>query len=250
MPKNSSIDFLGYHVFNASLENILDRDKILVSTINQYSYCMAQSDAIFRDSLKSSDVLLPDGIGIVWAYKLLYGKKIKKIAGADLHEFLLRDTNEKNGACFYMGSSEDTLKKIEARIAEEFPNIRVGSYSPPFKKEFSAEENQEILRAVNDFKPDVLFVGMTAPKQEKWSMEHKTRLDASLICSIGAVFDFYAGTVERPSQIWINMGLEWLGRLIKEPKRMWKRYVNYGFVFVYYMFKEGIKKGLGMSVGK
>ncbi len=95
-----------------------------------------------------------------------------------------------------------------------------------------------MVNAVNDFQPDVLFVGMTAPKQEKWVYKHKDRLDAKIICAIGAVFDFYAGTVDRPQQFWINLGLEWFIRLYKEPKRMWKRYLYYGPVFVFHILKE------------
>jgi N-acetylglucosaminyldiphosphoundecaprenol N-acetyl-beta-D-mannosaminyltransferase len=80
---------------------------------------------------------------------------------------------------------------------------------------------------------------MTAPKQEKWVFEHKKKLNAKVICSIGAVFDFYAGTVKRPNKIWRNLGLEWLGRLLREPKRMWKRYLYYGPIFLYYVFSKG-----------
>lgn len=98
-----------------------------------------------------------------------------------------------------------------------------------------------MIDEINVFMPDVLFIGMTAPKQEKWAHEHKTLLDARIICSIGAVFDFYAGTVVRPNKIWINLGLEWFVRLLKEPKRMWKRYLFYGPVFIKLMLKEKIK---------
>lgn len=90
-----------------------------------------------------------------------------------------------------------------------------------------------MIRVINEFNPDVLFVGMTAPKQEKWAYDNKDNLKTGLICSIGAVFDFYAGTVQRPGKIWVNLGLEWLGRLLKEPRRMWRRYIVYGFIFFY-----------------
>jgi N-acetylglucosaminyldiphosphoundecaprenol N-acetyl-beta-D-mannosaminyltransferase len=80
-----------------------------------------------------------------------------------------------------------------------------------------------MIAAINAFKPDILFVGMTAPKQEKWVYAHKAQIDARIICSIGAVFDFYAGTVKRPSAFWINLGLEWLPRLLKEPRRLARR---------------------------
>ena len=122
-----------------------------------------------------------------------------------------------------MGASQHTLDKIHERIAREYPSVKVGSYSPPFKPEFTDEENAEIIAKVNAFGPDVLFIGMTAPKQEKWLHAHKEQLNFKIASSIGAVFDFYAGTVVRPSQLWIDMHLEWLPRLLKEPKRLWKR---------------------------
>ena len=95
-----------------------------------------------------------------------------------------------------------------------------------------------MINAVNAFRPDVLFIGMTAPKQEKWAFANKEMLDAPIICSIGAVFDFYAGTVKRPGKAWIYCGMEWLVRLVKEPKRMWIRYGYYGPVFFKDLFLE------------
>lgn len=234
----SEINCLGYNIFTDRLSRILVKDKLLINTINQYSYCIAEKDQDFKKALLESDVLLPDGVGIVWAARFLKGEKIKKVAGADIHDFFLKELNKNNGSCFYMGSSEKTLQKIKVRLTNEYPNIRLETYSPPFKKSFSDEDNKEILRRVNNFKPDVLFVGMTAPKQEKWSYNHFEKLNATYICSIGAVFDFYAGTVKRPGIVWQNMGLEWMGRLLKEPKRMYKRYINNGVLFAYYLFRE------------
>jgi N-acetylglucosaminyldiphosphoundecaprenol N-acetyl-beta-D-mannosaminyltransferase len=185
---------------------------------------------------------LPDGIAIVHAVKFLNGEKINKIAGADIHEYCLKKLNKENGKCYYLGASDNTLEKIKAKITLEYPNVKVETFSPPFKPQFSGAENAEMINKVNTFKPDVLFIGMTAPKQEKWATANRDQLDAQLICSIGAVFDFYAGTVQRPSEIWINLGLEWLGRLVKEPKRMWKRYLYYGPVFLAAILIQKIKK--------
>ena len=117
-------------------------------------------------------------------------------------------------------------------------------YSPPFKSEFDDADNMTMVNKVNSFKPDVLFVGMTAPKQEKWVHEHKGEVDAKVICSIGAVFDFYAGTVKRPGQIWISLGLEWFVRLLHEPRHTWKRYIYYGPIFVYKILKQKITESL------
>lgn len=232
---------MGYSIFNDHLTRLKFGENVVVNTINQYSYCMAEEDSMFKEALACSDILLPDGVGIVIAAKILDDNKINKIAGADIHQFLLRKLNHEKGSCFYMGASQSTLEKIRLRMADEYPNIRMGTYSPPFKANFSSRENQDMIEAVNAFAPDVLFVGMTAPKQEKWAYIHKDSLQTGLICSIGAVFDFYAGTIERPSKVWIDLGLEWLGRLFKEPKRMAKRYIYYGAIFSYYLIREKIR---------
>lgn len=198
-------------------------NKTIINTINPHSYCVAKSDTEFRKALLESDVLLPDGIGIVLAAKFLKGEKIKKIAGYDIFLFLLEKLNQIEGTCFFLGASVKTLELIHTKIGKEYPNVIVNSFSPPFKEGFSDEENGNMIKEVNKFNPDVLFVGMTAPKQEKWVYQNKDQLNTKVICSIGAVFDFYAGTVKRPSKLWIKLGLEWLPRLIKEPKRLWKR---------------------------
>ncbi|OAQ42046.1 N-acetylglucosaminyldiphospho-UDP N-acetyl-beta-D-mannosaminyltransferase [Pedobacter psychrophilus] len=239
---NNSIKSFGFDIYATSLDHLPTHHQTLVNTINQYSYCVAQNDFEFKNALQKSDVLLPDGIAIVAAVKFLNKIKIKKIAGADIHEYCLKKLNKNHGRCFYLGSSEITLNKIEHRLKLEYPNITVQTFSPPYKAIFSEQENEEMLTKVNNFKPDVLFVGMTAPKQEKWATEHKSKIDAQLICTIGAVFDFYAGTVKRPSKIWINLGLEWLGRLLKEPKRMWRRYLYYGPVFILDILKLKFSK--------
>jgi N-acetylglucosaminyldiphosphoundecaprenol N-acetyl-beta-D-mannosaminyltransferase len=238
--KDLSIASLGYNIFASSLDNLPKKHQTIVHTLNQYSFCVAKEDLEFKNALQKADVLLPDGIAIVYAVKLLIGKKIKKIAGADLHEFCLKKLNKESGKCFYLGASNHTLEKIKTKINLEYPNINIETFSPPFKQQFSAEDNAEMIAKVNDFKPDVLFVGMTAPKQEKWATANQYQLDAQLICSIGAVFDFYAGTVERPSKTWINLGIEWLGRLVKEPKRMWKRYLYFGPIFIIDVLKQKI----------
>ena len=122
-----------------------------------------------------------------------------------------------------MGSCESTLKKIKKRIGKEHPDIIVETYSPPYKMNLSEEDNNIIISKINKFKPDVLFIGMTAPKQEKWVYQHKKVLNATIICSIGAVFDFYSGTIKRSSQFWIDNNIEWLERFFRDPRRLWKR---------------------------
>lgn len=235
---------MNYNVFANSLDSLDLSTKKIINTINPHSYITAKYDKLFFEALQYSDFLIPDGSGICLASKSINKKSIKKIAGADLHKFLLQNMNKEGGKVFYMGSAKKTLEKIEKRINKEYPNIKVASYSPPYKDEFLEKDNQEIINRVNEFKPDVLFIGMTAPKQEKWLYTNKDRLEFTVASCIGAVFDFYAGTVERPSSIWINLHLEWLGRLLKEPKRMWRRnFISTPYFLIdVFLFKFGFRK--------
>ncbi len=228
-------------VFNDDLSELPD-GKLLISTINAYSYTKVKNDPEFEEALRNSDILLPDGISIVFAKKILKGEKIKKIAGADLFNFEMTRLNKIGGTCFFLGSRESTLELIMNRLKRDFPNVRAQAYSPPFTDEFSPEENRSIIEAVNQFKPDVLFIGLTAPKQEKWAYNHFQELKAGHVCCVGAVFDFYAGTIKRAPKWMIDMGLEWFHRLIRDPRRMWKRYLIGNSKFLWLVFKERLSR--------
>ena len=212
--------------------------KALICTLNAHSYNISKIDNVYHDALLNSEVLIPDGISVVLAIRWLTGQRLKKIAGADLFDYEMKKLQKTGGKCFFLGSSEITLQKIKDRVAIEFPGIIVDSYSPPFKASFSDEDNSLMLKLINNFNPDVLMVGMTAPKQEKWAYEHYSNLQVGHICCIGAVFDFYAGTIKRAPQWMINLGLEWFYRFIKEPKRMWRRYLLGNIIFTLHLVKE------------
>ena len=231
------LNIIDKHVFSDDLNTINLNRKTIINTINPHSYCVSKSDSFFQKALLKSDILLPDGSGIVLAAKFLRKKSIKKIAGADIHKHLLEDANKQSKKVFYLGAAPKTLLLIKERINKEYANIKMSSYSPPYKPKFSEADSKKMISEVNNFSPDVLFVGMTAPKQEKWVTLNKENLDATITVSIGAVFDFYAGTVERSSPFWINIGLEWLPRLLKEPKRLWRRNFVSTPLFLWYLLK-------------
>ena len=139
----------------------------------------------------------------------------------------------------FMGSSQKVLDLIVKRVAEVYPHLKVVTYSPPYKPEFSDDDNKAIIDAINATDPDLLWIGMTAPKQEKWTYSHWDELNIHChVGTIGAVFDFFAGTVERAPMWWQRHGLEWLYRLLKEPKRMWRRYIIGNALFLWNMLKE------------
>ena len=219
----------------------ISNGKILINTVNAHSFNTAQKDDLFADALRNGDYLIPDGVSIVKACKWLKAKSQPKerIAGWDLFVLEMEKLNRKGGKCFFMGSSPNVLELVKKRAATDYPNITVETYSPPYKPEFSKEDNETIIHAINQACPDLLWIGMTAPKQEKWAFEHWDELDIHCHCgTIGAVFDFFAGTIKRAPQWWQRHSLEWLYRLMKEPKRMWRRYVLGNILFLYNITKE------------
>ena len=151
----------------------------------------------------------------------------------------MQKLNKIGGKCFFMGSSEKVLELIKEKAKTIYPNILIETYSPPYKSEFSDEDNQAIIHIINQAKPDLLWIGMTAPKQEKWTYSHWNELNIHChVGTIGAVFDFFAGTMQRAPVWWQEHSLEWLYRLLKEPKRMWRRYIIGNTLFIYNIMKE------------
>jgi len=212
--------------------------------------------------------LIPDGASIIQACRFLKAKSQPKerIAGWDLFAFEMQRLNDRGAALkdggvaldgngkmmndggnvrneklrvMFMGSSEKVLGLIRDRAAVDYPNLEVVTYSPPYKPVFSDEDNRAIVRAINEANPDLLWIGMTAPKQEKWTYQHWGELDIHChVGTIGAVFDFYAGTAKRAPKWWQEHSLEWLYRLMIEPKRMWRRYVIGNPLFLWNIQKE------------
>ena len=188
----------------------LPEGKLLINTINAHSYNTAQKDKLFAEALVNGDALIPDGASIVKACKWLnaQSKPKERIAGWDLFVMEMEKLNARGGT-----------------------------------PEFSPEENKAIIGAINRANPDLLWIGMTAPKQEKWTYLHWNELNIHCHTgTIGAVFDFFAGTVKRAPLEWQKHSLEWFYRLLKEPKRMWKRYIIGNSLFLLNVMKER-KKG-------
>ena len=201
--------------------------KYLINTLNAYSFNIAQKHSLYAEALAKSDYLIPDGKSIVWACRLLKGCSTPKerIAGWDLFEFEMERTEErrkkeegKRLRVMFLGSSERVLGLIRERAKIDYPNLEVVTYSPPYTAEFTNEDSKTIVKVINETNPDLLWIGMTAPKQETWIWQHWRQLDIHChVGTIGAVFDFYAGTVKR-APLWMQRnGLEWLYRLEQEP---------------------------------
>lgn len=206
----------------------------VVSTVSPNSYGMSTRDEEFKDALQGADILVLDGVYFGLAGILLSGERIRINNGPSVFKNLVQRLDTQSGSVFFMGSMDSTLDKIRERMAKEYPNVRVGTFSPPYKPKLSESDNEAIAAAINEFQPDVVFVGMTAPKQEKWAFENRDRLNTGLIVSIGAVFDWFAGNEREVSPIWWKLHLGWLIRTIHRPEIL-KRYPNVG-IFFWHLF--------------
>lgn len=223
----------------------LPEGKLLINTINAHSYNTAQKDVVFAEALTNGDVLIPDGASIVKACRWIKAKSQPKerIAGWDLFVHEMERVNKENEGAkkkvMFLGSSNNVLALIKARAEKDYPNIEVITFSPPYKPVFSDDDNRMMIESINNTKPDLLWIGMTAPKQEKWAYAHWNELNINChVGTIGAVFDFYAGTMQRAPIWWQEHSLEWLYRLLKEPKRMWRRYLIGNILFLWNIFTK------------
>lgn len=212
-----------------------------VACANPHSLVSARDDAPFAAALRDADLLVPDGAGIVVAGVLKRQRFPGRVTGSDIFAGLSARANAAGGVSYaFLGSTEAVLDKIRARMAADYPNIVVvAAISPPFKPVFSDDDNRRMIEQINAAKPDVLWVGMTAPKQEKWIHQNRAALDVRLMGAIGAVFDFYAGTKQRSPEWACRMGLEWLPRLVREPRRLWRRNFVSTPLFLYSVVTSG-----------
>jgi N-acetylglucosaminyldiphosphoundecaprenol N-acetyl-beta-D-mannosaminyltransferase len=175
----------------------------------------AQKNPEFKKMLATSDLWVPDGIPLVWLARANGFNIKKRVAGPDLFHAVLA---EKKYSHFLYGDTDETLQKMQ----EKFSDQKIDVFSPPFRK-LSEQEDADIVQKINDAKPDILWVGLGLPKQERWIFEHKDKLNVPVIVGVGAAFKFEAGLVKRAPAWMGNAGFEWLWRLFQEPKRVWRR---------------------------
>jgi N-acetylglucosaminyldiphosphoundecaprenol N-acetyl-beta-D-mannosaminyltransferase len=204
----------------------------------------AHRDAEFKGMVNSAALWLPDGIAPVWIARLQGERTACRVPGAEFMEAYLAKADMAGYRSFFYGDTERTLTALARVLQERYPGHRVaGVLSPPFRP-LSPEEDEAQVRAINRARPDVLWVGMGMPKQDRWIYEHRDRLNVPVAVGVGAAFRFLAGHVRRAPNLVGRMGLEWAYRLLMEPRKCWRRCFIQGPQFVAHVAMElsGLRK--------
>ena len=185
----------------------------------------SSSNPVVRADINGADMATPDGMPIVWALRSFGHRDQKRVYGPDLTLELCRRAEVAGHKLYFYGASQDTLDKLQTNLQDKFPRLQiVGSYSPPFRK-LTDEEDGQIVRMIHDSKCELLFVGLSTPKQERWMAGHREAFPGVVMIGVGAAFDFHAGKLRQAPPWMQRHGLEWFFRLLMEPRRLWQRYV-------------------------
>lgn len=203
---------------------------------NTHSLVTASKDADFNKVLDNANICTPDGMPLVWALRMLGYKEQERVDGPNLM-LKLNEVSAKKGYKVYLyGGTEEVLERLEAKLTELYKGIKiVGKYSPPFR-DLSEKEELGICEMINNTQPDITFISLGCPKQEKW-MHRNTKNINSVLIGVGAAFNYTIGDIKRAPLFFQKIGMEWFFRFIMEPRRLWRRYFYNNSVFIYEFIK-------------
>ncbi len=214
-----------------------------VVTPNLDHFIKLQKDQEFKQIYENASLVLADGIPLLWAARFLGTPLKEKVSGSDLFPRLCGVAAQKGYKLFFLGGRQGAASKAAEVLKTDYPGLQIaGVYCPPYGFENYRDENEKIIHMIRQAKPDILFVGLGAPKQEKWIYKYKDQYQASMSMGIGVSFEFVAGLVKR-APVWMQKaGLEWFWRLMMEPKRLWKRYLIDDPIFFWLVLKQKLSR--------
>ena len=183
----------------------------------------AHKNPELKTILNSADLWVPDGIAPVWCARYRGFPNIQRTPGAEIMKTFFEESKNMGYSSFFYGDTERTLNALKTKVEKEYPGHKIaGAFSPPFRS-LTQEENGQVVKMINDARPDVLWVALGTPKQDRWIFEHKKKLTVPVAVGVGAAFRFFSGHVKRAPE-WVGTcGFEWVWRVLKEPKKLWKR---------------------------
>jgi N-acetylglucosaminyldiphosphoundecaprenol N-acetyl-beta-D-mannosaminyltransferase len=244
------VNILGISYDNLTRLEVLDRIESFIEEGGVHMICTPNADHVVRvqanmeflEIIKSSDLVVSDGMAVVYASNLLRTPIKENVGGRLLLPALAQRSAEKGYRLFLLGGSTEEVARLAAvRLQKDYPGVNiVGTYTPPFMNDFTKEENDRMLTSVNRAKPDVLFVCLGTPKQEKWIAHNLINLQVHVALGIGAAMDMIAGKVRQPPRWVSEIGFEWLYRLIQEPRRLAKRYLVDDPIFFWWVIRQRI----------
>ena len=212
-----------------------------VAATSMHGIVEAQLDPAFKEILNSTDLVVPDGMPLVWLGRRRGHDLRRRVYGPELMLGFCEKTARRGYRHFFYGGEPGVPERLAESLQRRFPAMQVaGTYSPPFRP-LSAREDQEIVAMISRAAPDVLWVGLGTPKQERWMHEHLSTLSVPVLVGVGAAFDILSGR-RRQAPPWMREhGLEWFFRLLQEPRRLWRRYLVYGTQFIAYFALDGLR---------
>ncbi|VAX30892.1 N-acetylmannosaminyltransferase [hydrothermal vent metagenome] len=223
---------------------ITRRESKYVTITGVHGVMESQGDEDIRKIHNQAGMVTPDGMPLVWLGRFNKHKNVNRVYGPDLMLEIFAQSAAKGYRHYLYGGNEGVPELLKSKLDEKFPGINiVGTYSPPFRA-LSEEEDKKIVQMLNVAKPDIIWVGLSTPKQEKWMAGHVDRLNVPALIGVGAAFDFHSGLIKQAPPWMQKSGLEWLFRLLTEPRRLWRRYFrnNPRFVFLIVRQMLGLKR--------
>jgi len=211
-----------------------------ICVANVHVIMEGRQDPSFGEVLRSADLCVPDGMPLVWLGRRRGHALYKRVYGPDLLIDFCRTTKDAGYAHFFLGGRPSVANKLANKLQRRFPGVRVvGICSPPFRK-LTQQEDDEITEQINRAAPDVLWVGLGCPKQERWMREHRDSLRVPVVVGVGQAFDIHSGETPQAPRWMQENGLEWLFRLYREPRRLWRRYLIYNPKFIFTLLFESL----------
>jgi N-acetylglucosaminyldiphosphoundecaprenol N-acetyl-beta-D-mannosaminyltransferase len=207
-----------------------------IAVTGMHGVTEAQHDPCFKEILNSADLVVPDGMPLVWLGRRHGHRLRRRVYGPELMQTFCRRTGPEYRQFFY-GGTPSVLGLLSTLMESKYNTNVVGSYSPPFRP-LSKDEDEKIVALIHAAKPDVLWIGLSTPKQERWMHEHRPKLQVPVVVGVGAAFDLNSGRTRQAPSWMRERGLEWSFRLFQEPRRLWRRYLIYGSEFVWNVVSE------------
>jgi N-acetylglucosaminyldiphosphoundecaprenol N-acetyl-beta-D-mannosaminyltransferase len=238
--------FMGVRVHAATMAQVVERcervaetgERLMLGVVNAAKIVNMHQDEALRDSVQNADLVLADGMAVVWASRILREPLPERVPGIDLFEDLLALADRREFSVFFLGATEEVLSDMIQIVKRRFPRLRIAGWRNGY---FSDDEAEAVAREIDAARPQFLFVGMGTPKKEIFLARWGPRMDVCVCHGVGGAFDVLGGKVERAPQVMQRIGLEWLYRVLQEPRRMWRRYLVTNTYFILMLFREWLR---------